>query len=78
MRMTLDIPDAQYSRLTAKAEQEGTSVTEIILRGIDRELENFFETSRPVKRLKLPLIPSTRTDKLVITNEQIYDIIDFP
>ncbi len=32
----------------------------------------------PVKRLKLPLIRSTRKDKLIIDNEKIYEIIDFP
>ena len=78
MRTTLDIPDTKFSRLTAKAEHERTSVTEIVLRGIDKELENESETPMPVKRLKHPIIPSTRTDKLVISNEQIYDLIGFP
>jgi hypothetical protein len=32
----------------------------------------------PAERLKLPLIRSTRKDKLVIDNEKIYEIIDFP
>ncbi len=78
MHTTLDIPETKFSRLTAKAEHEGTSVTEIVLRGIDRELENYSETPKPVRRLKHPIIPSTRTDKLVISNEQIYDLIGFP
>ena len=78
MQTVLDIPDTKFSRLTAKAEHEGTSVTEIVLRGIDREIENESETPRPVKRLKHPILPSTRTDKLVINNEQIYDLIGFP
>jgi hypothetical protein len=78
MHTTLDIPETKFSRLMAKAEHEGTSVTEIVMRGIDRELENYFETPKPVRRLKHPIIPSTRTDKLVISNEQIYDLIGFP
>jgi hypothetical protein len=32
----------------------------------------------PPKRLELPLIRSTRTDKLEIDSEKIYEIIDFP
>jgi hypothetical protein len=78
MRTELDIPETKYIRLTAKAEQEGSSVLEIVLRGIDKELESEPERPQPVKRLKHPIIPSTRTDKLVISNEQIYDLIGFP
>ena len=78
MRTELDIPETKYIRLTAKAEQEGSSVLEIVLRGIDKELECEPEAPKPVKRLKHPIIPSTRTDKLAISNEQIYDLIGFP
>jgi hypothetical protein len=74
----LDIPDTKFSLLTAKAEQEGLSVVEIVLRGIDKELECEPEGSKPVRRFKHPILPSTRTDKLVIDNEQIYDLIGFP
>jgi hypothetical protein len=78
MRTELDIPDTKYDRLAAKAEQEGTSVVDIVLRGIDKELESEVVTPKPAKRLKHPTIPSTRTDKLVISNEQIYDLDSFP
>ena len=78
MQTVLDIPDNKLSRLAAKAEHEGTSVLEIVLRGIDKVLESEPEALKPVKRLKHPIIPSTRTDKLVISNEQIYDLIGFP
>jgi hypothetical protein len=78
MQTVLDIPDNKFSRLAAKAEQEGMSVVEIVLRGIDKELESEPEPLKPVKRLKHPVIPSTRTDKLVISNEQIYDLAGFP
>jgi hypothetical protein len=32
----------------------------------------------PQKRFEPPLIHSTRSDKLIIDNETIYDLIDFP
>ena len=74
----MDIPDSKFSRLLARAEHEGTSVTEIVLRGIDKVLESEPEAPKPAKRFVHPVIPSTRKGKLVITNEQIYDLIGFP
>jgi len=78
MQTVLEIPDNKFSRLAAKAEHEGMSVLEIVLRGIDKELESGPQVSKSPRRLKHPVIPSTRTDKLVISNEQIYDLIGFP
>jgi hypothetical protein len=78
MQTVLDIPDAKYNRLTTKAEHEGTSVIEIVLRGIDKELESEPEARKQARRLPHPIVPSMRTDKLVIGNEQIYDLIGFP
>jgi hypothetical protein len=76
MRTTVDIPDETYRDLKIKAAQEGTPVRQIVLRGIQRELEGAAE--KPVRKLQLPLIRSSRKDKLVIDNEKIYEIIDFP
>jgi hypothetical protein len=76
MRTTVDIPDETYRDLKIKAAQEGTPVRQIVLRGIQRELEGTVE--KPVRKLQLPLIRSSRNDKLVIDSEKIYEIIDFP
>ena len=76
MRTTVDIPDEIYRDLKIKAAQEGTPVRQIVLRGIQRELEGTVE--EPMRKLQLPLIRSTRKDKLVIDSEKIYEIIDFP
>ena len=76
MRTTVDIPDETYRDLKIKAAQEGTPVRQIVLRGIQRELEGTIE--KPVRKLQLPLIRSTRKDKRVIDSEKIYEIIDFP
>lgn len=76
MRTSIDIPDETYRKLKVKAALEGEAVRQIVLRGILRELEGAGE--KPVRRLQLPLIRSTRKDKLVIDNEKIYEIIDFP
>jgi hypothetical protein len=48
---------------------------ELVLEGLEMVKRS---SLKPRKRFEVPLIPSTRTDKLVIDNETIYDIIDFP
>jgi len=77
MRTTIDIPDEVYRKLKVKAAMEGETVREIVLRGIQRELE-LAEVQPARKKFQIPVIPSTRKDKLVIDNETIYDLIDFP
>ena len=77
MQTVLDIPDTKFSRLAAKAEYEGTSVTEIVLRGIDKELAND-EVPRKVMRLTEPILKSYAPGSIRLNNEQIYDLIGFP
>ncbi|MGA2569109.1 MAG: hypothetical protein ABSF23_01195 [Terracidiphilus sp.] len=75
MRTTVDIPDEMYLDLKIKAVREGKPVRQIVLRGIRRELEGAEE--RPVRKLQLPLIRSTRPGTLELTNEQIDDLTAF-
>lgn len=75
MRTTLDIPDETYRNLKIKAAQEGTPVRQIILRGIQRELEG--TEGKPVRKLQLPLIRSSRPGTLHLTNEQIDELTAF-
>ena len=51
MRTTMDIPDETYRELKIKAAQEGTPVRQIVLRGIQRELEG--TAGKPVRKLQL-------------------------
>jgi hypothetical protein len=76
MRTTIDIPDETYRSLKMKAAREGKTVREIVLIGIEKELA--VNGARAIRKLKLPVIRSTRKDKLVIDNEKIYELIDFP
>jgi hypothetical protein len=75
MRTTIDIPDETYRELKIKAAREGKPLRQIVLRGIQRELEA--EGERPVRKLKLPLIPSSRPGTLELTNEQIDELTAF-
>jgi len=73
MRTTLDIPDETYRQLKIKAANEGIPVRQIVLRGIQNELEP--SKTQRIQKLKLPLIRSARPGTLHLTNEQIDDIL---
>lgn len=76
MRITLEIPDEIHARLKALAKREGTTMRAIVLRGVEKELSS--EIPNAPKRLRLPILKSSRPGSLVIDNETIYDLIDFP
>jgi plasmid stability protein len=75
MRTTMDIPDETYRDLKIKAAREGRPVRQIVLRGIQRELDG--AEDRPIRKLQLPLIRSTRPGTLELTNEQIDELTAF-
>ena len=76
MRTTVDIPDTKYRMLKSKAAVEGTTVKELVMRGVDVVLE--VRPSRARRRLQLPLVPSGKPGSLKLDNEKIYDLIGFP
>lgn len=76
MRTSFDIPDEVYRNLKIMAAREGRPLREIVLRGIERELSSV--AVQPVRKLTLPLIPSSRPGSLDLTNEQIDDILALP
>jgi plasmid stability protein len=76
VRTTIDIPDAMYTRLKARAAGEGRSVKALILQGVQQALR-----ARPApapEAVSLPLVKSKRPRSLRIDNARIYDIISFP
>jgi hypothetical protein len=76
MRTTVDIPDPLYRELKSRAAREGCSVKQLILRGVEGELQVARKTRR--KRITLPLITSKRPGTLEIDNARIFEIIPFP
>ena len=72
MRTTIDIPDALYRGLKAKAARQGLSVKEIILKGVEKEMG---DTVTKRGQVRLPLIRAKETRKLDLTNVQIDDIL---
>jgi hypothetical protein len=75
MRTTVDIPAPTYRKLKAKATEQGCSVKELILRGVQNELR---PARRRKGRIELPLVHSKEPGVMNLTNEQIYEIIPFP
>lgn len=76
MRTTVDIPDPIYRKLKAKAAEEGCSIKALVLRGVESVLNG--AEPKKGKRVKLPLLESKHPYTLNLTNEQLYDLIDFP
>ena len=76
MRTTVDIPDALYRQLRARAVREGRSAKSLILRGVEQVLKD--ETPRAGRRVTHPLVLSKRPGTLRLDNARIYEIISFP
>jgi len=76
MRTTIDIPDETYRDLKIKAAREAVPVRQIVLRGIQREIEQ--PAAKPVRRLTEPILKSYAPGSIRIDNEQIFDLIGFP
>jgi hypothetical protein len=72
------LPRDLHRRLREAAARKGCSARQLILASIERAVEEA-EPARPQRRLSLdtPLVPS-RGKKFDLTNEQIYDLIEFP
>jgi len=75
VRTTVDIPAPLYRKLKEQAAAKGSSIRELVLAGVKSIL---LEGERPrPKRVRFPLISSTGP-KVNLTNEQIYEHVEFP
>ena len=75
VRTTVDIPAPLYRKLKEQAAAQGRSVRELVLAGI-RSVLLEGRRSRS-KRVRFPLIVS-EGPKVDLTNEQIYEFVEFP
>jgi hypothetical protein len=78
IRTSIDLPRELHRRLREAAARKGCSARKLILAGIERAVEET-APARPRRRLTLdePLIPPAGR-KLDLTNEEIYELIEFP
>ena len=75
VRTTVDIPASLYRKLKEQAAAQGRSVRELILLGVRVSL---VRSRRPRSaRVKFPLILADGP-KVDLTNEQIYEHVEFP
>lgn len=75
MRTTIDIPDALYRRLKARAAAERRPAKALILEGVEQVL-----AAPPTanKRIVIPVIRSKHPGTLKLDNARIYELISFP
>lgn len=75
IRTTVDIPAPLYRKLKERAAARGRSVRELVLAGVRTVLQ---EGQRPrPEKVQFPLIVS-KGPKVNLTNEQIYEHVEFP
>ena len=75
VRTTVDIPAPLYRKLKEQAAARGSSVRELVLAGVRVIL---LKSQRPKpKKAQFPLIRS-KGPKVNLTNEQIYEHVEFP
>jgi hypothetical protein len=75
VRTTVDIPAPLYRKLKEQAAARGHSVRELVLTGVRTVL---LQGQRPrPKKVRFPLIDS-EGPKVDVTNEQIYEYVEFP
>lgn len=81
MRTTVDIPDVTYRLLKSKAAAEGRTVKALLLRGAETILQEHVAApeERVIPKLSEPLIRTGIPGSVpLLTNAELYDLIDFP
>jgi hypothetical protein len=79
IRTSVDLPRELHRRLHEAAARQGRSARQLILASIEQAVAQS-EPARPGRRLSLdpPLVPANGRKPFDLTNEQIYDLIEFP
>jgi hypothetical protein len=77
IRISIDLPRDLHRRLREAAARKGCSMRQLILSGIEGTVEESAPTGPRRLSLDPPIVPS-RGQKFDLTNEQIYNLIDFP
>ena len=75
VRTTVDIPAGLYRRLKTQAAAQGRSARELIVASLESALLN---CQRPEpRRVRFPIIRS-KGPKVDLTNDKIYEYVEFP
>ena len=75
MRTTIDLPDTLFRKTKAVAALRGSSMKDLIIRAVEREVTGSAASKPKRRRVKLPLIQSPSGRKLDLTG---FDFDDLP
>jgi hypothetical protein len=77
MRTTIDLPDALFRRTKAQAAMRGSSMKDLIVRAVEREVDAPAPrgADRSPRRMKLPLIHLHRRRKLDLSKFDFDDLL---
>lgn len=74
MRTTIDLPDTLFRKAKATAALRGSTMKELVVRAVEREVAGLGSSKKPPARVKLPLhLKSGR--KLDLTNFNFDDLL---
>jgi hypothetical protein len=74
MRTTVDLPDALFRKTKATAALRGSSMKELIVRAVEREVGQAPARSK-TKRARLPVIRTWKGPKLDLTHFDFDDLL---
>ena len=74
MRTTIDLPDALFRRTKATAAMRGSSMKDLIVRAVEREVGHAPARAK-TKRTKLPVIHLWKGRKLDLTHFDFDDLL---
>lgn len=74
MRTTIDMPDALFRKTKAVAALRGSSMKELIIHAVEREVTAVAPSGKR-RRIKLPIIQSPSGRKVDLTNFDFDDLL---
>ena len=75
MRTTIDMPDALFRKTKAVAALRGSSMKELIIHAVEREVTGAAVSAPKRHRVKLPLIQSPSGRKVDLSNFDFDDLL---
>jgi len=75
MRTTIDLPEDIYRKTKATAALRGSSMKDLILKAIEREISRPTKVKDPNYRVKLPIIDLKTARKIDLTGFDFDDLL---
>jgi hypothetical protein len=75
MRTTLDLPDALYRKTKAVAALRGSTMKDLIVRAIEKEVSGGAQPKTKIERSEFPVIRRPNAPKVDLTNFDFDDLL---